>query len=393
MVNLHFDFRDVFRAARMAFSFQRIWIQFCGLVVGYAGYVILSYLSLLAGGRSYPAMWDRFGLLPWAFGMDLPWYSWVIYGAGIIFLLCVFLLTNTAVARASYMNMKGETFFTWKEAFGFALKKAGSVLAAPLAILGIIAFFVVGALLMGLLGRIPYVGELGFSLLTLFFVGSALFLFFVTVIFLVSLILIPAIVATTNEDAFEAVFQTFSTSTNQPWRLVVYEALLGVITLAGFVILAYAVKRAFLIMGILFTPSMGVKYTEIMGNSLYMLQDWLYPSLVWFNYVFGNFTKYIYFGREFFPQDLSVVKDIASYIFAICLLISGGLVVSYAVATNTVGNTIIYLVLRKKNDGENLLERKEKEEEKKEEAEVKEEKKEEVKAEASTKGEDQASEK
>ena len=32
MVALRFDVRDLFRAPRIAFSFQRLWIQFLGLL-------------------------------------------------------------------------------------------------------------------------------------------------------------------------------------------------------------------------------------------------------------------------------------------------------------------------------------------------------------------------
>ena len=53
MVVMRFDYRDIFRSARLAFSFQRIWIQFVGLLYGYLGYIILTYLSLLIDGKDY----------------------------------------------------------------------------------------------------------------------------------------------------------------------------------------------------------------------------------------------------------------------------------------------------------------------------------------------------
>ena len=159
MVKLHFNYKDLFRSARLAFSVQRVWINFVGLVVGFLAYDVLTYVSFLAAGRGFVPMWERFGLFPCLFGIGGPWYSWVIFWVGVLLLVAILLLTNTAVSRAVYMNLKGETFYTWKEAFGFALKRWGSVLAAPTAIIGIIAFFVVGALVMALLGRIPYVGE------------------------------------------------------------------------------------------------------------------------------------------------------------------------------------------------------------------------------------------
>jgi len=374
MTKLYFDFRDIFRAPRIAFSLQRVWINFLGLAAAFILYLIFTYVGLLVSGRGFAAMWDMFGLLPYVFGLGVPWYGWVIYWIGIVAALAVLLLTNTAVSRAVYMNLKGETFYTWKEAFQFAFKKWGSVLAAPTAILGIIAFFVIGALIMGLLGRIPYVGELGTSFLTIFYMASALFLFFLIIIFVVSLLFVPAIIATTNEDAFEAVFQTFSISTGQPWRLVVYGVLVGILELVGLVILAWAVKRSYLIFNYLFMPSMGDKFTEVTGQGMYLLQSWVGSSQLWIEYVFGDYSRYFYFARDFAPLDVGIVKEISAYIFAICMLIVGGLVLAYGEAIGNAGMTLNYLILRKKHDGENLLERKEEEEEVEEKVEAKEEK-------------------
>jgi len=366
MANLNFNYRDLFRSARLAFSLQRIWINFVGLAVGYAVYLIFTYISLLSAGNSCTAIWERFALVPCVCGMELPWYSWIIYVVGILASLAVILLTNTAVSRAVYMNLKGETFFTWKEAFSFAFKRWGSVVAAPTAIIGIIAFFVVGALIMGLLGRIPYVGELGTSFLTLFYMGSALFVFFLLLVLAVALFFVPAIVATTNEDAFEAVFQSFSISTSQPWRIVVYGVLVGAIELLGLLILAFSVKIAWNIFVFLFTPSMGDKFVNFATNGLYLLQSWLYPTMNWADYLLGDYVRYFYFAKDFMPVELPITGEISSYIFAISMLIVAGVVVAYGEAIGNSGVTLMYLIMRKKYDGENLLERKEEEEEKEE---------------------------
>ncbi len=386
MVKLHFNYKDLFRSARLAFSLQRVWINFLGLVIGFLTYDVLTYVSFLVAGRGFVPMWERFGLFPCLYGIGGPWYSWLIFWIGVILLIAILLLTNTAVSRAVYMNLKGETFYTWKEAFGFALKRWGSVLAAPTAIIGIIAFFVAGALIMGLLGRIPYVGELGTAFMTIFYMGSALFVFFLVLVLIVALFFVPSIIATTNEDAFEAVFQSFSISTGQPWRIIGYGIVVGVIEILAFVILAWAVKEAFLIFNFLFVVGMGHKFLDLMNNGLALVQSWVYPTLNWIQYAFGNLSQYFYFARDFVPKDVPVVMEISAWIFAISMLAVGALVVAYAEATGNAGITLMYLVMRKHQDDENLLERKEEEEEEEEEEETSEEseeKKEETKEEAS----------
>ncbi len=366
MVKLHFNYKDLFRSARLAFSIQRVWINFVGLVVGFVVYDVLTYVSFLAAGKGFVPMWERFGLFPCLYGIGGPWYSWLIFWVGVILLIAILLLTNTAVSRAVYMNLKGETFYTWKEAFGFSLKRWGSVLAAPTAIIGIIAFFVVGAIIMGLIGRIPYVGELGTAFMTIFYMSSALFVFFLILVLGVALFFVPSIIATTNEDAFEAVFQSFSISTGQPWRIIGYGVVVAVIEILAFVILAWAVKEAFLIFNFLFVIGMGPKFLDLMNNGLALVQSWVYPTLNWIQYAFGSLSQYFYFARDFVPKEVPVVMEISAWIFAISMLAVGVLVVAYAEATGNAGVTLMYLVMRKHQDDENLLERKEEEEEEEE---------------------------
>ena len=363
MVKLHFDYRDLFRSARLAFSIQRVWINFIGLFFGFLLYDVLTYVSFLTASQGFIPMWERFGLFPCLFGIGGPWYSWVIYAIGVLLLIAIVLLTNTAVSRAVYMNLKGETFYTWKEAFGFSLKRWGSVLAAPTAIIGIIVFFGVGAIIMGLLGRIPYVGELGTGLMTLFYMSSSLFVFFLILVLFVAFLFVPSIIATTDEDAFEAVFQSFSISTGQPWRIIAYGVVVAAIEILGFVILAWAVKEAFLIFNFLFLIGMGDKFSDLMNNGMALIQGWVYPTLNWIQYAFGDMSRYFYFARDFVPKELSAVMQISAWFFAVLMGVVGGLIVSYAEAIGNSGLTLVYLIMRKHQDDENLLERKEEEEE------------------------------
>jgi len=363
MVELHFNYKDLFRSARLALSIQRIWINFVGLALGYSLYLILSYVSFLVAGESFLAMWDRFGLFPCLFSMGGPWYSFIIYFLAVIVLIAFVLITNTAVSRAVYMNLKGETFYTWKEALKFAFKKWSSIIGAPVAIIGIIIFFVIGAIFMALIGKIPFVGELITSFFTLFYMGAGLFVFFLTLILVVALFFVPAIIATTNEDGFEAVFQSFTIGTGQPWRIIGYGIVVCIIELLAFVLLAFSVKEGWYVYSIVFNNIMGEKFAEIGQQALYYVQYTLAVSRIWIDYLFGDVSGSFYFAKDFFSvPDIGVWQNICSYIFAIFMLMVGGLVVAYAEATGNAGLTLMYLVMRKKHDGENLLERKDEEE-------------------------------
>jgi hypothetical protein len=186
---------------------------------------------------------------------------------------------------------------------------------------------------------------------------------FLTFVLGVSLLLAPAIIATTDDDAFEAVFQSFSTLWSQPWRLVLYEMLSDAMAVIGFVVLAFLSKKAFIVMDRIFASTMGSDFMNISAHGMYLLSVWVAHSINWVNSICPDMTSAIYFSREFDPLVLPGYQIVASYIFAVMILLIGSFIVSYGLATFNVGNTLSYLVLRKKKDDENLLERKDREEE------------------------------
>lgn len=363
MQQMHFDFRDIFRSTRLALSLQRIWIQFVGLFFGYVGYLAVTYVSFITAGVGFSAGWNKYGLLPCLISESPNWYSMIIYFIGVFWLVAVYLVTATAVSRATYMLAKGNNFYTWKESFSFAVKKAGAILMSPIALAIIIGLFVLGGAVVGWISKIPYVGEFGLTIFTVIWFVASLVIVFLTLVLGVSVILAPAIIATTDDDAFEAVFQSFSTLWSQPWRFILYEILADVMAVAGFVVLAFLSKKAFIVMDRIFANTMGSDFMNISAHGMYLLSVWVAHSIDWMNSVFPDMSGAIYFSREFDPLALPGYQVIASYIFAIMILLIGSFIVSYGLASYNVGNTLTYLILRKKKDDENLLERKDREEE------------------------------
>jgi len=364
MVVLRFDCRDLLKSARLAFSFQRLWIQFLGLSVGYLAYVLLTYLSLLAAGHNLGTLWSSYGLLPSALGNPLPWFSWILFGLGVAVLVFSWLVTATGVARATYMHLKGNTFYTWKQAFRFALnKKGGSVVSTPIAVLFIALFLVLGGVIVGLLGRIPYLGELGVSLFSVVWYLTSLFLVFVIVVLGVSLLVTPAVLATTDDDAFEGIFQSFSLLYSQPWRLILYHLFVVVIAIVSFGVFAFFAKKAWGVMTTVLVWGMGEKYGDLSYAASGLVQNWVYPAVVWSRTILGDASSFFFFTRDFSSIPLPVVMTAASWIFAVLLVVIGTFVLSYPLAVFNAGSTLAFLILKKKKDDENLLERKDKEEE------------------------------
>ena len=86
-MNLDYDFRDIFRAPRLALSGKKIWIFIVGNLGGFILYWISSYLSISLSGISFSIALAEYGLYPCLYGNEAEWYSWLMYYAGILSLV------------------------------------------------------------------------------------------------------------------------------------------------------------------------------------------------------------------------------------------------------------------------------------------------------------------
>ncbi len=368
MLKLKFDWRDVLKAPRLALSLQKMWIQLVGMSVGFVVYLALSYLSLVVAGYELNSAWSQFGLLPclFAIGDSFPWSSWLIAGVGSLFLFVTYLITNTAVARAVYMTSKGNSFYTWKESFAFAFRKFWSIILTPLALLILIGLLVLGALVVGLLGKIPFVGEIGVSLFTILWLLNGLLVFFLVLVVLAAVLLLPSIIATTDEDAFEAIFQSMSIVWRQPWRFLFYLAITAVMAVVALAGLGFFVKQAVTIMNALMSSFMGTDYINLANNGQALLQGWILLSNNILDTLYQGYASVFFFSNQFVAipsADLPGSVVFASYVFALNLLFVGGWVISYGLSTFTAGTTVSFIILKFKKDEDNLLDRLDAEEE------------------------------
>jgi hypothetical protein len=356
-MNLHFNLKDLFRAPRIAFRFQKIWINGIGLFFGYLIYLVFTYLSLVIDGNNFSAVWAKYGILVCSYSQVQNWYSQIIFLFGLSAFFAIFLLTNTAVSRAVYMELRKEFFYSWRQAFKFTFRKWISVLGAIFTFLFMIIFFVIGAIVIGLIGRIPIIGELGNFLLIIPYMLASLLLIFILIVTFFGIFLVPPIIATSDEDSLGGVFQSFSITFNQPWRLIIYSAITSLLEVLGIVILAFAIKKAYLVLEVLLGIGMGDKFANISGCGLFLFDKALPQLFGWIQCVFGSFTAQIYLGYHHIPVTLSFTENIAAYIFVTCMLILSGSVISFGEAIRNGGFTILYISLYNFHENENLLER------------------------------------
>jgi len=377
VTKFYFDVRDVFRAPRLALSGKKILLQFIGLLVGYLGYLVFTYLAFLSSGSSFSETWKFHGLFPLSNFPFTEWYSWVIFIIGCLVALICWLLASTMVGKVTYEQLKGDDFYSSKEALRFLKKHFGPAFLSPLSMLAFIAFLIICGIIIGLLGKIPYLGEIGigvFYLIPLFAV--ALSLAYVIFIFFISLLLAPAVVATLKEDTFETLVQIFSTVWNQAWRYIVYTGLIGVMSKVGIFIFGYFSFRAVQFIHLTCGVFMKDKLTDITEEALSYITI---PQhfLDYFTNIFAGINFRFHLPEIGPGLYLNWSGQISAFLIAISLIFIIFMVLSYGLAIISTGQTLTYIILRRKKDDENLLERKTETEEEEERREMEEKEKEE----------------
>ncbi|HIE29771.1 TPA: hypothetical protein EYP66_21085 [Candidatus Poribacteria bacterium] len=358
MVDLRFDFRDLFKAGRYAFSGKKMAVHFGGIAIWYTIYEILLYLSVLISGQ-VKEFWRAFGLLPICPFMDFSKYqievqtiTYVAMGIGYLVAFIIFFVTSTMVSKITLQQLRGDDFYSMRDSAGFARKQWKTIFGAFLALVAIFIFCIIWPVGLGLLGKIPAVGKVitmlaAFLLIPAFLLGLLMAL--VVVAFVVALFFVPAITACVEQDTFESVYQDFSIVWNQPWRLAVYEILLMVWKAICVSVLAVMSGFGFFLVLLPLNLLIRGQFDEI----LWRADGWL-----------GGIVQQIpYISISPAPQDPSALLAIAGMLMALTILFIVGFVSSYFASMASVGNTIIYVVLRQKISDENLLEVEEEEEE------------------------------
>ena len=186
----------------------------------------------------------------------------------------------------------------------------------------------------------------------------------------------PAIVGTIEEDTMGAVFNSYSISWGQPWRVIFYHLVL--LPLAAFSVavfklaMFYGIKLINMVFG--HEMLMGQKLSNIVGSAAHTVwpQD-LINSIVARCTTSDSCCGGCSIGsnalNDFYacfipanPTSLSGTECVAAFIVGIFLFLITLSFFSYFCSILSVGETIMFTIFRKKSDDDNILERKDEEE-------------------------------
>lgn len=342
-MTLHFDSRDLFRCVRLGWSGKKIWIGFVGLLFSWMGYSALLLVAHWRGGTSMSTLWHEYGVFVGAKMGAFDLFGTGLHIVSMLWVIAVVLVAMSMMCKITFQQLRGDGFYSSGDAWCFAKKHWTGVLFGPLGVLALFVFLVVVGIVIGLVARwIPVAGELFFALGFLPIFLLALLAVFMAFVFLIALSMSPAIVGTVGEDALEVVIQSFSLLWTQPWRMVLYLTWVKLASWIGFVVLSALSMMALW----LITWACGLFMESKLAN------------------MFDIATRYMPFVPERWdavlanlpaPGDLGGAEVWGGRILGVMLIFITGILISYGLAAHASGCTLIYVILRRCKDGENML--------------------------------------
>ena len=371
-INLYYDFRDLFRAPRLALSGKKIWIFIVGNLGGFISYWVFSYLALSLSNIPLQDALNKYGLYPCLFGNEGPWFAWTLYYLGITAWVICIMLASTAVSRVTLKQLKGNDFFSSGDAWEYVNKHWHAVIFSPIAIVIIIFFFVLFASLFALLGTIPYVGDFIFVVPYLIYFFGSVFTIYTLFVLAVSLIYAPSIVGVYEEDTMGAVFNSYSITIGHAWRIILYHLLLIPLLLLGLEIFSWFWMNAINFINFVFGCEwfMGGKLTTISSYaSSLVYPGWLQETISCLkNDIVGLFglcycvPSLFSNSYEVTSSGISNFETIPGVILSVSYFLIGLSIVSYGLSILSVGETLMFVIFKKKSDDDDLLLRKDEDE-------------------------------
>lgn len=366
-IKLHFDVRDIFRAPRLALSGKKILVFVQALLVGYADYLILTYISFALAGYSFSETCSQYGLYPCLIGNPAPWYACAVYCLGVISLFLAINFGCTAVSRITYKQLKGDEFFSSGDAWKYVFKHWHPVVFTSVSFIFILIFFFGLAAVFALIGSIPYVGEFLFVIPYLLYFFGAIFTIYTMIVFGVSFLYAPAIIAAYEEDTMGTVFNSYSITWSQPWRIVLYHHILVPIgLLAGYIFTKFWVA-GFKLINCFFGCEwfMGTKLANIVAYAANIVCPTSLCAGGGGSCCIGGCCGDSG-GCALAPNvDLAAIsgtETAAGVILAIFLFLLMLSAVAYVLSICSVGETLMFTIFKKKSDDDNILERKDEDE-------------------------------
>ncbi|UCC44227.1 MAG: hypothetical protein JSU65_14130 [Candidatus Zixiibacteriota bacterium] len=220
----HYNFRDVLWAPARALSAKQILSMTIFLLAAIVAYDLFAYIAFAIDGQSLSTTFSVYGFFPMVWLTFGSLIARIVYWVGCGLAVFSVMLGFFTVAAFNIEAIRGNHFLTTRQAIRFALCRAKHIFLAEVAIVLFVAFIVLLFFLLGLVSRLPVVGEWIYTVL--FVIPNfiiALFSIFIIFVFTLTVLLLPITAAADRVgETFTAILETFSTIIRQPFRWLGY---------------------------------------------------------------------------------------------------------------------------------------------------------------------------
>lgn len=272
------DWRDIFRAFKMAFDPKKIFLGYAALlasllwcIVAVAFFSVLKIidttpsvfvrLALCSAGEGIPVVVKSLlsAIIPMDFG-ELFALVVLVFG-----LLAIWSFVGGAITRISSLDYARDESVRLIDALKFAKRKFWSYFWSPLVPVIGAFFFGLCNIVGGLIGRIPVFGEIFIALSFPLALTFAFLMVFIGVIGVLGLCFMFPTISAEGSDAFDAMSRAYSYVLSRPKQFILYCIITTVYGLVCFLIVAFT---AWIVIRLsLFTIGLGMGYKFAMIES------------------------------------------------------------------------------------------------------------------------------
>jgi hypothetical protein len=343
---LQYNFRDLLRLPLAAFRFRLIAIMTVAILAAIAVFDLFTYLAVALSDNSVATVWSAYSIFPFA-PLDLDsWLPLTIRAIGLFFSIITIMLGSVAVALFRIESARGNPFTSARQALTFAWERRGRLIWTMVAMLLMFAAVVFLFWLVGWLTRLPFVGEIQFTI----FFAIPYFLIGLGAILLLALIMIavpllPAVVAAgKRSDTFTTFVETISAFLRQPARWVSYTLFSVVAAKLCSFVYAYAAYRAVQFVVWASSLSGGERVERLVRSGLSHLP------------VSSDVADFFFSLFPGCPVHVRVAsmslssQSTTSHLMSLMLLVIFTTIVAYFLVMITVGQAQTYIIIKRRKD-------------------------------------------
>ncbi len=348
--NFEYNFKGILQVPARALKPKKIFTTSFFILLGLALYDICTYLALIVDGRDIADIFSLYGLFPFRlFSFESLGAILIYYYLGLGFSILTLMLGMAGIAIIDFEDLRGNPFMSLTQGVKFAFSRLKQLLLSELSMAAFIVFIILLAALVGLISRIPVLGDYLYALF--FFFPNFIVILLTQVVILVlilSLLITPAATAMDrNGETFNSVLETFFTVTRKPIHWLLYTAYSLITAKICSFIFAYFSFRAVQLLQFSAKIGGGEKIDTLLAAGLNHLP---------FQSPVVNFVFNLWPGLDFGVDIAQLVQSEgtgggAGYIMAISLFLIFLIIWGYVLSCLATGQAYALAVIRKIRDG------------------------------------------